>query len=239
MKTKKKIVLGAVAAVVLGAGVFLYLNFADILVRTTEKIASNALGVGVHIGSIDVSLSDKKVIVNAIKVNNPPGYKSPYIITTDKVEIALNTASRELIDFKDINVTGSTVYAEVNEKGMNLVDLKKLATAKKQKEAAGSEAIRVIVKHMVIDSSVIKPRVSFLDREIGDIRMPPLTLSNIGQGGGVNAGTAITNVMVKYLSAAEKQVRKEGLLKGVEVPGLDDARKTLNKEADKLKGLFQ
>lgn len=237
--TKKKIILGAITLGLLTAGIYLYFNLGSIITRTTERIAGNALGVAVDIGHIDLSLSEKKVIVSGIKISNPKGYKGSHIITTDTISIGLNTATRELIDFKDIQVTGSVVNLEVNENGMNLIDLKNLAGKKKQKESTGSKQIRVIVKNMVIDASVIKPRITFLDRDLGDITVPALRFSNLGQGGGMDAGDAIASVLSKYLGAVEKQARQSGLFNGVGVPNMKDVEKTLDNAKDTIKGLFQ
>ena len=216
----------ALAAVGLVAGsMYLYQNLGGIITRTAEKIASDALGVTVAIGSIDVSLSEKKVTVNTLKIGNPPGYRNDYAITADKLLIGLNTASKQLIDFNDIQVKGSIVNLEVNEKGMNIVDLKNLANRKEQKGNVGSEQIRVIVQHMVIDASVINPSTTLFKADIKPIRMPAVKLSNIGKGNGLDAGSAIVEVLTQYLSAVEKEAGQGGMLPNV--LGVDDAKKNM------------
>ena len=237
--SKLKLILCVLAVGLLAGGIYLYFNFNSIITRTAERIATNALGVTVNIGSIDVSLSDKAVQVNKIEIDNPPGYKSAHAMTVDRVLIGLNTASRELIDFNDIQVKGSVVTMEVNQNGMNLLDLKNLANRKEQKESAGSEQIRVIIKKMVVDASVIKPRITLVDRDFGDIKMPAIHFSNIGNGGKTDAGEVIVQVMTKYINEVQQQARQSGLLTGVQIPGAEDVRKTLNKAKDTLKGLFQ
>lgn len=238
-KSKKSVFpLLAVLVVLAAGGVYLYMNFGSLLTRTAEKIASNALGVSVDIGSINVSLQDKKVTVNTLEIGNPPGYKTPYAVKADSIAIGLNTASKELIDFKDIQVKGSVVNLEVNEKGsMNLNDLKTLANQKKQTESVGSEAIRVIVKHMVIDASTIKPTISLLDKDIDPITLPALTFNNIGSGSGIPVKDAIVQVMTKYLNEAQGAARRSGALAGV--PGFDGVTKVIDDAKDSLKKLFQ
>ncbi|MBN8543127.1 MAG: hypothetical protein J0M34_02575 [Alphaproteobacteria bacterium] len=221
---------------VIGVGAYLYLNLGAMVTQTAEKIASGALGVAVNIGSVDVSLSDKKVTVNTIEIANPTGYSKPHAVTAKSIAIGLNTASKQLIDFKDILVKGSVVNLEMNEKGMNLVDLKNLANSKKQKESVGSEQVRVIVQHMVIDASTINPSVSFLKHDIKPITMPAITFSNIGKGGGVKAGDAISHILIKYLSAIEKTARDSGALG--DIPILDKIGKNVDDVAKGLKDLF-
>lgn len=234
---KNPIKLIALVAIV-AVGGYLYLNLGSLITRTAETIASNALGVAVDIGSIDVSLADKTVKVNTLKVGNPPGYRAAHAMTAEQITITLNTASEKLVDFKDIQVLGSEVYMEVNEKGMNLTDLKRLAAGKEQRESAGSEQVRFIIERMVIGASVIHPSISMLDREIAPISLPAINFSGIGKGGAVNAGDAIVQVMGKYLTAVEGAVRKEGLLSGLP-GGVGDVKKTLDDAAGGLQNLLR
>lgn len=221
---------------ILGAGAYLYMNLGDIVTKTAEKIASDALGVAVNIGSIDVSLSDKKVTVHSVEISNPPGYRNAHAVTTKTIAIGLKTASKELIDFKDIVVKGSVVNLEINEHGMNLVDLKNLANRKKQKESVGSKQVRVIVQNMVIEASTINPSITLIDRKILPIQMPAVTFSNIGQGSGVKAGDAVVQILTKYLSSAERAAREANMLDGV--PGFGEVEKVIDDVAKGLKDLF-
>ncbi|MFO0389582.1 MAG: hypothetical protein ACK502_07695 [Alphaproteobacteria bacterium] len=231
--SKKLIIL----AVLVAAGAYVYMNLGSFITRTTEKIASDALGVKVAIGSIDVSLYDKKVTVHSIKVGNPSGYRKPHALTAESIHIGLNTASKEIIDFNDIQVKGSVVNVEINEKGMNLTDLKALANKKEQKESVGSEQIRVIIKHLVIDASTINTSIAMLDKDIQSIQLPALKFSNIGGDKGVDAGKAIEQVVTKYLGSVESAARQNGLFNGV--PGLGDAKGVLDDAAKGLNSFFR
>lgn len=236
MKRSRKIIF-VIAALTVTAGVYAYQNLGGWVTREAEHIASEALGVKVSIGSIHISLGEKKVTVSSIKIANPPGYKKSHAITADGILIGLNTASKEIIDFKDIQVKGSVVNLEVNEKGMNLYDLRALASRKEQRQSAGSEQVRVIVQHMVIDASTINPSISMIDREVSPIKMPAITFSNMGKGGGMEAGDAVVHILTKYIVAAERSARQSGMLGGL--PGVGDAEKIFDDAAGNLKKLFK
>jgi hypothetical protein len=234
---KKTIIYAVIASAVLCGGYYLYNNANRLIVQTTERIATNALGVDVNIGGFDLSLAQKRVTIRGLKIANPRGYTDKHIITTERIVIGLDTASRELIDFKDINVENSKVYFELTPKGSNLNDLKKLANRKEQKESAGSKAIRVIVRKMVVDSSVIYPRVSFIKQDIPPINMPAVRISNIGQKNvGTNANEVIVRVITQYLGSVQNAVTQSGMLK--QIPNLDGAKKTLDDATGKIKSLF-
>jgi len=238
MATKKKKIGIAILALLVAGGMFLYMNLGGFAARTAEKIASDALGVKVNIGMIGISLKEKKVTVSSLKIANPSGYRGSHIMTADSIAIGLNTASKELIDFKDITVKGSVVNVEVNEKGtMNLNDLKRLAAKKEQRESTSSKQVRVIVEHMVIDASTINTTIALLPREIPPLKLPAIKLSGIGKGGGVEAGDAVAQVMAKYLSAVEREVQQSGLID--QIPGTGEVKKTLEDAAGSIKGLFK
>lgn len=238
MASTKKRILGIALATTIVAGGYLYLNAGSLITKTAERIASDALGVNVNIGSIHVSLADKNVTVSTLHVGNPPGYSKPYAMTADKILIGLNTASKKIIDFKDIQVKGSVVNFEVNEHGVNLNDLKRLANRKEQKESVGSEQVRVIIQHMVIDSSTINPTITLLKRDIPAIHLPPVKFSNIGKGGGLDANDAIVQVMGKYLTSVENAARSEGLMNGL-AGQLENVDKTVGAATSEIQKMFK
>lgn len=231
--TKK--ILSIFALLLIAVGVFVFLNFNNLAKSAAEKIASDALGVKVRIASLNISLADKEASVNGLRISNPPGYKKAHAITSDKITIGLNTASKQLIDFKNIKVEGTTVNLEVTEKGTNLTDLKNLAAKKPQKKSVGSEQIRVIVRNMVIGTSTLNSSVNLLGIDMAPIKIPPVRLSNIGQREkGVLAKDAITQIITKYIKTSQKEANKAGMLKG-----LNDVSDNIGEAVDDLKTDFK
>lgn len=227
MKKLFKFLSLIVLALVIGGGIFLYLNFGSIAKNMAEKIATNALGVNVSISSLSVSLKDKTATVKGIKIANPSGFKNRHIITVSEVDVGLKAFSKALINFNDIQVNGGVINLEITEKGTNLQALKELAGRKKQRDSVGSEAIRVIIEKMVINQSTINPSITLLNKDIGTIKLPAVRLSGIGtKSNGVLAKEAVSQILIEYIRAAEKQISKEGLLV--------DKDAVINKAKDKV-----
>ncbi len=224
-----------ILAALIAGSYYAYMNAGSLITQQAEKIASQAIGVAVDIGRIDVSLKEKKVSVQGITVANVPGYTQPYIVRAKGIDIGLNTASRELIDFNNIRLRGSEVYVEVTEKGINVNDLKKRINARKGTETKAEKQVRVIIERMVIEASTIHPSVSVLGKDIAAITLPPLSFSNIGKGGGVTAGAAVQQIVSHYVTSAEQAVQRARLLSPVK-----DVEKKIKGVTDKLKvkGLF-
>ena len=235
MKFTKKLI-SVLFVLLIAAGIFLYLNFGNLAKNAAERIATNALGVNVSISSLNVSLKEKKAVLSGLKISNPPGYKKNHAITAEQLNIGLNTASKELIDFDDISVDGVVVNLEVNEKGSNLTDLKKLASQKKQKESVGSKQVRVIVRKMVINTSTLNPSLTLLDREVAAVQIPAVRLSGIGsKDNGVLARDAVSQILVQYLAAAEREAGQAGMLSTGVVKDIKDA---VDNAKDDIKKLF-
>lgn len=221
-----KLIGGLVSVLILllvAGGIFVYLNFGGLAKGLAERIATDALGVKVNIGSLDISLENKTASVNNLSIANPPGYDGRHAMTAEKIVIGLNTASKQLIDFDDIDVIGSVVNLEVTPNGTNLTDLKELAMQKKQTESVGSEAIRVIVRKMAIGASTLNPRVTLLPgQDLGSIKIPAINLSGIGEKeNGVLAKEAIVQVITKYIGVAQREANKAGMMKGLPAEELE------------------
>ncbi len=235
---KKSLIWSAIGISVFTCAAYLFFNLNAMIIRTTENIASEALGVDVHIGDIDLSLSNKKVTVSNILIDNPQGYRGKHILETNQVSITLNTASRELINFNSIQASGSIVNVEINEKGMNILDLKKLTSKNSKAEKKDSTAVNVIIKKMLIEPSEVNSRITFLDKDIATFKLPPVSFANVGNNGNTSAGDVITEIITQYLTKIEKQVTKKGILSDVSIPGINEAEKIIDGAADVLRNLF-
>lgn len=232
---RKHIYLSLLAAAVAG-GFYLYQNAEGMIIRTTEKIASEALGVSVDIGGLHLALAEKKLTVRSIKIGNPAGFKQPHAVTAETVDVTLADFSSKEIKFKNITVNGSVVFLELGDKGMNVLALKERMASKEQKQKAANETIKVIIDHMLISATTIRPSITLLGDNVGDINMPALTLDGIGRGRSVTAGDAIVQIMDQYLSLVAKQARNTGVLK--HVPGTDDIKNGAEDAAKSIRNLF-
>lgn len=231
-----KILFSLLGLLIIAAGVFLYLNFGNLAKSTAQKIASDALGVKVTIAALDISFKEKRVTVSGINVANPRGFKNRHLMAIQNVSIGFNAASRTLIDFKDIRVTGTGLNFEVTEKGTNIKALQALMAKKKKAPSSNSEPIKVIIRSLVIDPSVINPSVAVLNQDIkSSITLPAVRLSGIGQrDNGILAKEAVRQIMDKYLKQAQAAVRKKGL-----TGNADAAVKELEGKVKDVKNTFK
>ena len=233
----RKLLLRGIAAILVAGGIYMYQNLGGAVTRATERIASEALGVPVDIGSIRLALAKKKVTVRGIKVSNPAGFRQPYVVTAESVDITLGSFSQEEINFKDITVKGSAVNLELNENGLNVLALKDLMGRKEQKQKAANETVKVVIDRMLISATKIHPSVTLFSDKVGVIDMPPLTLNGIGRGRSVTAGDAIVQIMDQYLALVARQARGSGILKNA--PSAQDIQNGADSVVKSVGGLLK
>ena len=111
----------------------------------------------------------------------------------DQIKIGLNTVTKSLIDFDEVEIGHSTVNVEINENGLNIDDFKQgFSTSGEKSSSKAEDAIKVIVQKARFQASTINTNVTFLDRNIASITMPNVSFRNIGKGGKVTASDALT-----------------------------------------------
>lgn len=222
------------------ASAVLYFNRNIIIERLAEKAGTQSLGVKVDIGSVDLSLADKKLIVNNIAIANPKGYKGKELMEIGKVEVGLNMFNKQLIDFDKIEVKESVINVEVNSKGININDLKKKLDSNKSetpKESDTEKAIRVIVQRATVKATKINTRITFMNRDLASFTMPDITLTDIGKkGGGTSAKAAITTVFSKLINDVQARVSKNLSLNGIKLPNFDGLKNSLDNAKDSVNG---
>ena len=257
----------AILVLILVGGIFLFLNFDHLVKTTVEKIATDAAGTQVRLSGMDISLEEKRVDVSGIKVSNLPGYKKSHIVTIGNIHIALESATRELVVFKEINITDTSVALEVGEKATNITDLKNRAASNagskktetasgKSEKAASSDSSsasapppKVIIRRLRIGESVLEPSVTLLGGDLSPVNIPEITMTGIGQKeNGIPAREAIIQVLTRFSDTATKQASQSGYLQGMDSAVLKDIQGTkdmLDKAKDDfrqlgkdLKGLF-
>lgn len=257
MVTSKSILTVSSLAVALmfGGGVYILANLNSFAKPITEKIATRTMGVDVSIGSMDVDLQAKTVEVDDIRVDNPPGYKKPHIITVDRVGVSLAALAKGLVTFNDINVEGTKAYVEVTPSGTNLQDLKALMAAQEKKNPDKEpSAVKVVIDKIAVSEAKVYPSVTLVESlgDMGSVNVPPVVLRGIGtKDNGVLAKDAIQQVMTQLLKSFSKTASQAGFYEGLSADALREIGQThaqdlkdqiesgLDDLSNDFKGLFE
>ncbi len=224
--SKSIVTISSVAfALLFGGGVLLYMNLGNIAKNATQRIASETLGVPVTIGSMNISIPEKSVVVKNLKIANPSGFKKPHALAVDTISIKAKSFSRELLTFDDISVTGTNAYMAVTEKGTNFNTIRQNMSAKKGNKAAkasDSAPPKVIINRLNIAKASLTPALLLEDVDLGAVTVPDIKLTGIGRKeGGVLAGEAITQIWAEISREFNLEAAKAGMLTGLPDKVLD------------------
>ncbi|MFP4386650.1 MAG: hypothetical protein ACLFP8_05400 [Alphaproteobacteria bacterium] len=225
VKKTVKIVLflfSALVLLVIGGGIYLYMNINSITKDYSERAASDALGVPVTIGEMDILLEDMKVVVRDVAVANPEGYRNAHAITIKNIMLDGESFSPQHLTFSSVDVDGTDVFLEVSQNGLNLGALQK-ATAQELQDGEGeaqtadSTAAKVIVRRFSLTGAKLTPSVTHLpSRDFSAVEVPDIRLSDIGEKeNGVVAEEAIAQIMNVVIKEVAKTANREGFLKGL------------------------
>lgn len=222
---------GILVVLILVVGVFLYLNMDAVAKNLSEQAASKALGVPVTIGSMDISLEQKKIEVSDIAVANPKGYKGAHALTVDKIVVAGESFSKDLLVFSLVQVDGTAVNLEVSEQGVNLGALKthtQTVSSNTSSSSASSDDIsknniKVIVREFSLTGAQLTPSIMLTpSEELSTVNVPDIILKNIGEKeNGVEAEEAVAQIMSAVLDVFNKNASNAGFLKGLSLETLN------------------
>ena len=247
------VTFGVLVLLVVGLGAYLYMNINSIAKGYAEKAASEALGVAVTIGDMDIQPENLKVVVSDIAVANPPGFKNEHAITIKNVTVDGESFSKDKLIFTLVQVDGTQVNLEVAER-VNLGELKKNTQQVEQAapqdggKSAAKEGPKVIVREFALTGAQLTPSMTLTGTEMGTVKVNDIRLKNIGEKeDGVTSEEAIAQIMDAVLDKFNGTANKAGFLAGVPLNMLNDIgvttgevfRKNLKNsydgEVDKLK----
>ena len=221
-------ILGVIVLLVALAGIFVFMNKDAIIKNYIESAASEALGVAVTIGDLDINLGEKKVVINNIAVANPKGYKNEHVLKIKNVTVDGEKFSKELLAFTLIQVDGTQVNLEVNEKGANLGDLKQKTQQGKQQAGQSSDQeksgsnIKVIVRKFALTGAEITPSVTLIGGDMPVVKVKDIVVKDIGtKENGVTPEQAVAQIMDVVLAKFNVTASGAGFMEGMSLESLN------------------
>ncbi len=224
--TKTALTVSSVAvALLFGGGVYVYLNLSNIAKQVTERVATDALGVDVSMGMMDVQLENRRAIVRNLKIANPPGFKKSHALTVAEISVTLGDLSKDLVKIKDISVDGTQVNLEVKNGGTNLNTLSDNVKKKMPaSEQAAEPGPKVIIDRFALTKAQLNPTVTLInDQDLSSVVVPDIILTGIGKReNGVLAREAVAQVMTQVLARVQKAAGNAGFYQGLSPEALKD-----------------
>lgn len=241
---KKVLVVFLLLAVIIGGAAWYFLSGAGDLIRTQiEQQGSKYLGTQVSVFNVDLALSEGRLTISDVDVENPAGFSKEDAFSLGAVTLDLGGSVSEPYVVQNVAVVAPEVLYEVDANGQgNLIVLKNnlsanLPKTEEQPKSEGGANPLVIVEKVTVEG--VRLKLNFEQLSTGDlaietkayeVTLPTFTAGPIGKPGGMPAdqvGLAIVNEMlVNVIAQAKAEATKR--LK-------EEAKKKLDEKVDKEK----
>lgn len=249
----KKIILGAIAVIVIGVAAlfsYFYVNLDGMVKGAIEKYGSQVAGVKVTVAAVKLDVPNGKVSISDLTVGNPAGFNSANALKLGEVSVALDTAksTKTLIDITRVLVASPEVTYELGGQGgvSNIQAIQNNVqaftakagggnAAEAQKPADDKNAVKLVIDALDVTSGKVTlaapiPGVA-AGAPLGDIH-----LTNIGKDSG---GASPQQVAEQLLNAVSKSATKAA--GSIGIGNVSDAAKgaldSVTKGADPAKAL--
>lgn len=256
---KKIFVVFLLLAVLIVGAVMYFLSGAGDLIKTQiEQQGSKYLGTQVSVFNVDLALSEGRLTISDVDVENPIGFSKEDAFSLGAITLDLGGSVSEPYVVQNVAVLAPEVLYEVDAKGQgNLIVLKNnlsanLPKSEDQPKAEGGANPLVIVEKVTVEG--VRLKLNFEQLSTGDlaietkayeVTLPTFTAGSIGKPNGIPAdqvGLAIVNEMldnvITQAKAEAKKRLKEEAKKKLDEKVEKEKEKLKEKAADKLKDLL-
>jgi hypothetical protein len=248
----KKVILGLALVVIIAVagGIYYVLTNLDSLVKAAiEKYGSQATHTAVRVDKVHIDLSGGAGAIYGLTVANPKGFASPKAFSLGEVGMRINlkSLSEEPYIIEEITVRAPQVFVEINaDKQVNLNELKKnltggtapADTTKPTTESGSKDAPRLIIRRIVFADGLIDAKVVPLDNKEYKLKLPSLTMSNLGGSKGATPEQIAKEIISRLSDQALAEIKKRGIddeldkLKAKGKQKVDEEKAKLKDKAD-------
>ncbi|KXI27695.1 AsmA family protein [Paraglaciecola hydrolytica] len=230
----------------------------DFIRSQIEQQGSKYLGAAVSVASVDLALTEGRMDINSLNIENPSGFSNENAFSVDSITLDLGDVINEPYIVQTININAPTFLYELDAGGQgNLLVLKDNLMAnlpKTNNESASKEGANPLLIVENVTVSKVRLKFNFEKLSTGDLKidtkeyeviLPTFNAGPLGQPNGLPAdqvGLAVINAMLdNVISAAKSEVKKrlaEEAKKKVKEELEKQKDKLLEKASDKLKGIL-
>jgi uncharacterized protein involved in outer membrane biogenesis len=195
MKIVKRVVLVVLLVVLVAAGIT-WFRLNSIVRLAIERQSSASLELPTTLEGARLAIFGGKLSLDDFKVGSPAGFSAPHMLTLDDADLAVKYGQLrgDPVRIQHIKLDEPKVVIEFANGKFNF-------QAMPERKSAG-EPVKVIIDQLdIVDAQVVlRPGLPGLDKEIV-VKVPSLSLKNIGNADGAQNGVAIKQVVVEVVTA--------------------------------------
>jgi len=214
---KKLLIAVVVLLLVLGGALLFAWSSLDGIVKTAiETYGSRATKTQVSVASVKIKLEDGAGAITGLDVGNPSGFTDAHIFRLGSISTKIDTSSvsGNPIVIDELIISAPQVFYEIDKTGASNVDALKrnLASSAQagkksaEKEAAGGDEMKMIIRSLVVEGGKAGMRIAALGDKQQSVSLPRIVLTDVGKkSGGATAlevAQVLSNAMLKNVQAA-------------------------------------
>lgn len=184
---------------VIGAGTYLYFHLNSIVRKTIETQATSSLNLTTTLQSADVGVFSGSLKLDQFRIGSPSGFKAPAFFDLNQGSVAVTWGNmfKKPVRIKQIILTSPKLVIEQAMLKFNIQ-----AAMDGMPKTQSTEPMKLIIDELQINNAsvVFMPGVPGLTNEMS-IKVPNLTLKNIGNADGNQNGEAINKVAMMAITA--------------------------------------
>lgn len=198
-----------VALLVFGGLYWLTDNLDEIVADGITQYGSAMTQARVGVERVEIAPSSGKGVISGLLVGNPKGFKTPYAMRVEKIEVEVDVATlaQDVTVIRTLIIDRPDVIYEKSNGSTNFDAIQKNIAAYLGPAKGGSRgSTRLIVEELTICNANAQASADFMGGKTISIPLPDIALKNVGRArGGVTPGELgqeVTNALKAKLSLA-------------------------------------
>jgi uncharacterized protein involved in outer membrane biogenesis len=233
----KKFLLALAAlflVLIAGGAYWLHGNLDGLVQAAIGKYGSAMTGATVQVAGVKIKATDGQGALKGLLVGNPAGFKTPYAVKADSIELEVDVASltKDVVLVKKIVVLSPEVIYEKGETMTNFDAIQANIARYLGPSTSSGPGKKLIVQEFTIRGAKAQASAAFMNGKTVTVALPDIQLRDLGKAkGGITPGELgleITNAVEKRLTGA---VSFDKLMNSV--------GGALDKAGTAIKGLFK
>lgn len=232
---KSLLALAALLVLLIAGGAFwLHGNLDGLVQSAISKYGTAMTGATVKVSAVKLKAADGHGTLRGLLVGNPAGFKTPYAVKADTIELEVDVASltKDVVLVKKIAVMAPEVIYEKGDALTNVDAIQRNIAQYLGPSTNTGPGKKLIVQEFVVRGAKAQVSASFLNGQTVTVALPDITLRDLGKAkGGITPG----ELGLEVANAVEKR-----LLSSVNMGALaKSVGSALDKAGNAIKDIFK
>lgn len=234
MKKSLLAVAALLLLLVVGGAIWLHGNLDSLVQSAISKYGTAMTGATVKVSAVKLKAANGHGTLKGLLVGNPAGFKTPYAVRADTIELEVDVASltKDVVLVKKIAVIAPEVIYEKGDALTNVDAIQKNIAQYLGPSTNSGPGKKLIVQEFVIRGAKAQVSASFLNGQTVTVALPDIALRDLGKAkGGLTPG----ELGLEVANAVEKR-----LLSSVNMGALaKSVGSALDKAGNAIKDIFK